>query len=163
MVGRQEEIMKFELNPIGTIFSPYKTKEECPIQGIALPEGIGQVEIFLEYEEALESIETFSHIILFYVFDRAGEIKLSRPTFLDDASHGVFASRHPCRPNGIGMSIVKLEKRMKNILEVSEIDVLDNTPLIDIKPYIPRFDYREKANNGWIQAKDLREKIKNRE
>ena len=155
--------MKFEIQPIGTIFSPYKTKEECTIQGIAAPEGMGRVEVFPEYEEALESIETFLHIILFYIFDRAGEIRLSRPTFLDDTPHGVFASRHPCRPNGIGMSIVKLEKRMKNILEVSEIDVLDNTPLIDIKPYIPRFDQREKANNGWVEAKELREKPKNRE
>ncbi len=155
--------MKFEIYPIGTIYSPYKTKEECPIQGIVAPEGIGRVEIFPEYEKALETIETFSHIILLYFFDRAGEIILSRPTFLDDESHGVFASRHPCRPNGIGMSIVKLEKRMRNVLEVSEIDVLDNTPLIDIKPYIPRFDYRPNANNGWAETKDIREKPKNRE
>ena len=155
--------MKFEIHPIGTIFSPYKTKEECPIQGIAAPEGMGRVAVFPEYEEALESIETFSHIILFYIFDRAGEIKLSRATFLDDMPHGVFASRHPCRPNGIGMSIVKLEKRLKNILEVSGVDVLDETPLIDIKPYIPRFDHRENANNGWAEGKDLREKPENRE
>ena len=121
------------------------------------------IEIFPEYEEALETIETFSHIILFYIFDKAGGIKLSRPTFLDDTPHGVFASRHPCRPNGIGISIVKLEKRDKNILEVSEIDVLDNTPLVDIKPYIPRFDYREKANDWWTETKKLREKPSNRE
>jgi len=155
--------MKFEIKQIGTIYSPYKTKKECPIQGSVKPEGKGQVEIFSEYVEALETIETFSHIILFYIFDKAGEIKLSRPTFLDDTPHGVFASRHPCRPNGIGISIVKLEKRNKNILEVSEIDVLDNTPLIDIKPYIPRFDYRENANNGWTKTKELREKPQNRE
>jgi len=155
--------MKFEIKQIGTITSPYKTKEECPIQGYIKPEGKGQIEIFSEYEQALETIETFSHIILFYIFDKAGEIKLSRPPFLDDAPHGVFASRHPCRPNGIGMSIVKLEKRNKNILEVSEIDVLDNTPLIDIKPYVPRFDYRENANNGWIETTKLREKPQNRE
>ena len=135
--------LKFEIEQIGTIFSPYKRKEECPVQGSAVPEGRGRVVVFPVYEEALETIETFSHIILFYIFDRAGEIILSRPTFLDDASHGVFASRHPCRPNGIGMSIVKLEKRNKNILEVKEIDVLDNTPLIDIKPYVPKFDFRE--------------------
>ena len=155
--------MKFEINQIGIIFSPYKTKEECPIQGNVLSEGTGRIEIFPEYEEALETIETFSHIILFYIFDRAGNVKLSRPTFLDDAYHGVFASRHPCRPNGIGISIVKLEKIMKNILKVSEIDVLANTPLIDIKPYVPRFDYRENANNGWMETKELREKPIDRE
>ncbi|MCD4779838.1 MAG: tRNA (N6-threonylcarbamoyladenosine(37)-N6)-methyltransferase TrmO [Candidatus Omnitrophica bacterium] len=155
--------MKFEIKQIGTIRSPYKSKKECPIQGGIKPGGIGGIEIFPEYEEALETIETFSHIILLYIFDRADEIKLSGPTFLDDAFHGVFASRHPCRPNGIGISIVKLEKRNKNILEVSEIDVLDNTPLVDIKPYIPRFDYRENANNGWTEIKKIREKPSGRE
>jgi tRNA-Thr(GGU) m(6)t(6)A37 methyltransferase TsaA len=155
--------MKFELTQIGTIYSPYKSKKECPIQGSVKPEGKGQVEILPEYEEALETIETFSHIILFYIFDKAGDIKLSRPTFLDDTPHGVFASRHPCRPNGIGISIVKLEKRNRNILEVSEIDVLSDTPLIDIKPYIPRFDYRDDANNGWTEKLQLREKPSDRE
>jgi len=156
--------MKFEINQIGTIFSPYKTKEQCPIQGIAAPEGKGRVEIFPQYQQALETIETFSHIMLFYIFDRAaGEIKLSRPTFLDDVPHGLFASRHPCRPNGLGFSIVKLDKRHENILDVSEIDVLDNTPLIDIKPYVPKFDFRQNANNGWVQTKQLQEKPPNRE
>ena len=93
--------MKFEINQIGTIYSPYKIKEECPIQGSVKPEGKGRVEILPEYEESLKTIESFSHIILFYIFDKAGEIKLSRPTFLDDTPHGVFASRHPCRPSGI--------------------------------------------------------------
>jgi tRNA (adenine37-N6)-methyltransferase len=155
--------MKFEIEQIGTIYSPYKTKDECPIQGLVKPEGKGKVEVFPEYEEALETIETFSHLFLLYIFDRAGGIILSRPTFLDDIPHGVFASRHPCRPNGIGISIVKLEKRNKNILEISEVDVLDNTPLIDIKPYLPRFDYRDKANNGWTELKEIREKPSNRE
>ena len=104
--------MKFEIEQIGTIHSPYRTKDECPIQGNAKPKGKGQIELFPEYEEGLETIETFSHIMLFYIFDKAGEIKLSRPTFLDDSPHGVFASRHPCRPNSIGISIVKLEKSL---------------------------------------------------
>ncbi len=155
--------MNFEITQIGTIYSPYKTKAECPIQGSVVPDGKGRIEIFEEYVEGLETIESFSHLILFYIFDRAGEIILSRPTFLDDTAHGVFASRHPCRPNRIGISIVKLEKRINNILEVSEIDILDHTPLIDIKPYIPRFDYRENANNGWTATKELRAKPKNRE
>lgn len=155
--------MVFEIHQIGTIFSPYKTKKECPIQGLADPKGRGRVEILSEFEAALETIETFSHLYLFYIFDRTGEIILSRPTFLDDAPHGVFASRHPCRPNGIGMSVVKLEKRENTILYVSEIDILDNTPLIDIKPYIPMFDSRPEANNGWVESKPLREKPPNRE
>jgi len=155
--------MKFEIKQIGTIFSPYKTKEDCPIQGAFAQKGKGKVEVFPEFEEGLETIETFSHIILFYIFDRAGEIILSRPPFLDDSAHGVFASRHPCRPNSIGISIVKLENRIGNTLEVSEIDVLNNTPLIDIKPYVPKFDYRENADNGWLKEKGNREKPENRE
>ena len=155
--------MKYTIEQIGTIFSPYATKEACPVQGSAALEGRGRVEVFPEYEDALETIETFSHIFLFYLFDRAGKIVLSRPTFLDDAPHGVFASRHPCRPNGIGISVVRLESRNGNILQVSGIDVLDNTPLIDIKPYVPKFDCRHDANNGWVEGKEWRDKPKHRE
>ena len=153
----------FKIKQIGTIHSPYKTKEDCPIQGRVKPEGKGKVVIFEEYIEALETIETFSHIMLFFILDRSGEVKLSRPTFLDDSPHGVFASRHPCRPNGIGFSIVKLDRRDKNILYVSGLDMLDNTPLIDIKPYIPRFDCFPDANEGWLEEKELRSKPKGRE
>ncbi len=156
-------IMKFEIKQIGIIHTPYKTKEECPIQGNVRPEGKGSVEVFDKYAEALETIETFSHIMLFFILDRSGEVKLSRPTFLDDKPHGVFASRHPCRPNGIGFSIVRLEERNGNILKVSGIDMLDNTPLIDIKPYVPKFDCLVDANNGWLEEKGLRPKPKGRE
>jgi tRNA-Thr(GGU) m(6)t(6)A37 methyltransferase TsaA len=155
--------MQFTIKPIGTIHSPFKTKKDCPIQGAVAPAGKGSVEVFPEYEEALRTIETFSHLYLFYLFDRAGEILLSRPTFIDDSPHGVFASRHPCRPNGIGMSIVKLENREKNILSISAVDVLDKTPLIDIKPYIPRFDTRENATNGWAEGREVRSKPAGRE
>ena len=141
----------FEIEQIGIIHSPYRTKEDCPIQGCASLDTKGRVEIFTEYKEGLETIETFSHLILFYIFDQAGEIILSRPTFLDASPHGVFASRHPCRPNGIGISIIKLEAVDGNILEISGIDVLDKTPLIDIKPYVPKFDFRENVSNGWTE------------
>ena len=130
---------------------------------MAAPAGRGTVEVYPEFEKALKDIESFSHIILFYIFDRAGKTLLTRKPFLDDKPHGIFATRHPCRPNGIGMSIVKLEKRIKNILEVSEIDELDNTPLIDIKPYVPKFDYRENACNGWVGKSGFRDKPEGRE
>jgi len=160
---RKVLIMTMTLTPIGLIHSPYATKEEAPIQGTFSPEGIGQVVVFLEYMEGLKDIETFSHIILSYQFHQAGEVKLVRPTFLDDEKHGVFASRHPCRPNGLGLTIVKLLNRSKNILEVSGIDVLDGTPLIDIKPYIPRFDCFPEANEGWVALKKERPKPVGRE
>jgi tRNA-Thr(GGU) m(6)t(6)A37 methyltransferase TsaA len=149
--------------PIGVIHSPYRTKEAAPIQGIFAQDGHGQVEVFPEYAEGLKDIETFSHIILLYRFDRAGEIKLVRPTFLDDEPHGIFASRHPCRPSGLGLTIVKLLGRSQNVLEVSGIDVLDGTPLIDIKPYIPRFDCFPEANEGWLISKAERSKPPGRE
>jgi tRNA-Thr(GGU) m(6)t(6)A37 methyltransferase TsaA len=155
--------MKFEIKQIGIIHSPYKTKDECPIQGKVKPEGKGRVEVFEEYMKALETIEAFSHIMLFFILDKSGEVRLSRPTFLDDSPHGVFASRHPCRPNGIGFSIVKLDSRDKNILHVSGLDMLDNTPLIDIKPYVPKFDCFPDAKEGWLEEKEFRSKPKGRE
>lgn len=151
------------LRPIGILHSPYKTKEETPIQGVFRPDEKGQVVVFPEFEEGLKDIEGFSHIILLYQFDRAGEIKLVRPTFLDDDPHGVFASRHPCRPNGIGLTIVRLLARFGNILEVSGLDVLNGTLLIDIKPYVPRFDCFPDASEGWIASKKERPKPKGRE
>ncbi len=155
--------MQYQINQIGVIHSPYATKTSCPIQGVAAPMGEGFVELFPEYAEGLKDIEGFSHIILLYRFDKAGEVKLVRPTFLDDTAHGVFASRHPCRPNGIGISIVKLNSRKDNILNVSRIDVLDGTPLIDIKPYVPKFDNIESATGGWTEDKALRPKPEGRE
>ena len=149
--------------PIGIIHSPYHNKEDTPIQGAFSPDGRGEVEVFPEFEEGLKDIDTFSHVILIYQFDRSGEVRLVRPTFLDDELHGVFASRHPCRPNGLGITVVKLLKRSKNLLEVAGIDVLDGTPLIDIKPYIPRFDCFPEANEGWVASKIQRPKPAGRE
>jgi tRNA-Thr(GGU) m(6)t(6)A37 methyltransferase TsaA len=139
------------------------TKEECPIQSVYASEAKGRIEVFREYAAGLKDIETFSHIYIFYLFDRAGEIRLVRPTFLDDEPHGIYASRHPCRPNAIGMSIVRLEERQDNILVVRDVDVLDGTPLLDIKPYIPRFDSIESASNGWVCGRQFRQKPSNRE
>ena len=147
-----------EIRPIGIIHSPFATKESCPIQPLYANGAVGRVEVFGEFEAGLQDVETFSHIYLLYLLDRAGEIELVRSTFLDDEPHGIYASRHPCRPNGMGMSIVKLIGREKNMLAVEGIDVLDNTPLIDIKPYIPRFDIVESASEGWFAGKSWRPK-----
>ncbi len=151
------------IKPIGIIRSSFTAKEETPIQGAYSPESEGRVEVFPEYEEGLKDIETFSHLIIFYSFDRAGDVMLARPTFLDDEPHGVFASRHPCRPNSLGLTVVRLNKRISNILEISGVDVLDKTPLIDLKPYIPRFDCFPDANEGWAASKKKRPKPPGRE
>ena len=149
--------------PIGIIHSPFKAKNETPIQGAFQPDVRASIEVFEEYGEGLRDIEGFSHIYLIYSFDCSGEIKLVRPTFLDDEPHGIFASRHPCRPNGIGLTVVRLRERQGNRLEVAGIDVLDGTPLLDIKPYIPRFDCYPEASEGWTAGKDERSKPEGRE
>jgi len=111
------------------INTEFKTKEECPIQPNFSSNTEGYIEIFKKYASGLKDIETFSHIYIYiiYLFDRAGEIQLVRPTFLDDEPHGIYASRHPCRPNSKGMSIVRLIERNENKLNVMGIDVLNGT------------------------------------
>ena len=152
-----------EIEPVGLIHSPYGNKEDTPIQGAFRPDGVGWVEVFPEFEQGLQDIEGFSHVILLYLFDRAGSVSLVRPTLLDDAPHGIFASRHPGRPNGIGMTIVRLLAREKSVLRVSGIDTLDLTPVVDIKPYVPRFDCFPCAAEGWFQGKNERPKPEGRE
>ena len=151
------------IEPIGIIYTPYDKKEDCPIQPLYSLDATGTVEVFERYTAGLKDIEKFSHIYLIYHFDRAGELKLVRPTFMDDEPHGIFASRHPCRPNSIGMSIVRLLKRDNNILLVEGIDVLNATPLLDIKPYVPRFDHIKGATEGWTEGKQFSKKPKERE
>jgi tRNA (adenine37-N6)-methyltransferase len=151
------------MKPIGIIHTQFKTKEECPIQPVFAAGSIGQLEVFKEYEQGLKDIEGFSHLFLIYQFDRSGEIKLVRPTFLDDEPHGIYASRHPCRPNCIGLSIVMLVKREGNILTIEGADMLDGTPLLDIKPYIPKFDSIPDASEGWTAGKGWRPKPGGRE
>lgn len=156
--GRRERTWNVEMLPIGVIRTPHVTKDACPIQSVYSSDARGTVEVFEEYAAGLQDVELFTHLYLLYLFDRAGEVKLVRPPFLDDDPHGIFASRHPCRPNPIGLSIVRLESREANVLAVVGIDVLDGTPLLDIKPYVPRFDRVEGASNGWVAERPWRPK-----
>jgi tRNA-Thr(GGU) m(6)t(6)A37 methyltransferase TsaA len=151
------------IEAIGVIRTGFGTKAGCAIQPLYCADSVGRVEVFEEYAEGLKDIEGFSHIILLYLFDRAGEVQLVRPTFLDDEPHGVFASRHPCRPNGIGLSIVKLVRREGNVLVIEGADMLDETPLLDIKPYVPKFDAISGASEGWTGGKAWRAKPEGRE
>jgi tRNA-Thr(GGU) m(6)t(6)A37 methyltransferase TsaA len=151
------------IEAVGIIHTPYKTKEECPIQPCYAIDSPGRVEVFEEYERGLKDIEGFSHIYLLYAFDRMGKIELVRATFLDDEPHGIYASRHPCRPNGIGLSVVRLVRRAGNVLMIAGADMLDKTPLLDIKPYIPAFDAVSSASGGWTAGKKWRPKPEGRE
>lgn len=161
MKAIKRDHMKIE--PIGVIHTPFATKEDCPIQPHYSAQTLGRVELFEAYKAGLKDITDFSHIYLIYLFDRAGEIKMVRPTFLDDTPHGIYASRHPCRPNGIGLSIVTLMGREDRFLTVAGVDMLNQTPLLDIKPYVPKFDAFPTASEGWTAGKKFREKPPGRE
>jgi len=121
-----------------------------PIQGKFEKNVKGQIEIFPEYIQGLKDVEGFSHLILIYYFDKAKEEKLVGKPFLEDEPHGIFAIRSTMRPNHIGFSIVKLKKVEKNKITFSEVGILDNTPLLDIKPYVSHFDSREDVKSGWL-------------
>ena len=141
--------MEFSMKQIGVIHTPFKEKSETPIQ-FSRSTALGEVEVFPEYEEGLESIDELSHLILIYVFHEAlGNHELLVKPFLDDQLHGVFATRFYRRPNPIGFSVVRLIQRTKTRLQVEWVDMLDGTPLLDIKPYIPDFDVHTVDKLGW--------------
>ena len=155
--------MTRELTPIGVIRTPFATKDDTPIQGAFRPEAGGTVEVFAEYAEGLADIDGFTHLILLYEFDRAAPVEMVRQTFLGDVPHGLFATRHPARPNGIGLTVVSLLGHEGTTLRVGMIDVLDGTPLLDIKPYVPRFDSFPDASEGWLAGAPERPKPPGRE
>ncbi len=148
------EMKKITLTPIGVIRTPYAEAGAAPIQGRLEPEPLGTVEVFDEYAPGLKDVEGFSHITLLYYFHKAaGEELLVKP-YLDDVRRGVFATRAPWRPNRLGLTTVRLVERRGNVLAVAGVDMLDGTPLLDIKPYVPLFDReRGSVRYGWLSDK----------
>lgn len=140
--------MEYLVRPIGIIHSPFTEKAQTPIQPTR-SQALGWVEINPELVDGLTGLDGFSHIILVYVFHKSEGYQLLVKPFLDDDLHGLFATRHPCRPNPIGISIVGLLACRENIIEIEGVDVLDGTPLLDIKPYVPDFDLRTDVRTGW--------------
>ncbi len=134
---------------IGVIHSCHKIAEETPIQPIYAAGIEARVEVFPEYKEGLRDLDGFSHIYLLYKFHMAKAPKLIVKPFLEDIERGIFSTRAPVRPNPLGMSIVKLIKCSDNILYIEDCDILDGTPLLDIKPYSMRFDIMKDVKNGW--------------
>jgi tRNA (adenine37-N6)-methyltransferase len=147
--------MDFIMEAIGIIHTPLMETSNSPIQS-SRSDINGTIEVFPLFLEGLDGIEEFSHIYLLYGFHRANpEISLKVQPFLDDQTHGVFATRYPCRPNPLGLSVVQLIERKDNILHFKGADMLDGTPLWDIKPYIPEFDIFSVEKIGWYQRRKL--------
>lgn len=143
----QQEII---FRPIGVVHSPFKEPTGTPIQPGAAQGTAGVVEILPAYQEGLQDLEGFSHLILLYHFHLARGFSLKVKPFLDDTERGLFATRAPARPNPIGLSIVRLNRIEGSKLHIQDVDIVDGTPVLDIKPYVPQFDTRTEATSGWV-------------
>ena len=153
------EILKYR--PIGTIHTPFKGLEGTPIQPVGGSGVKAEIELLPEFVAGLHDLDGFSHIILIYHCHLAQPFRLTVTPFLDDVQRGLFATRAPTRPNPIGLSVVRLIRVANNILYIEDIDIVDNTPLLDIKPFVPEFDVRDADCIGWIgqRAADVRSKV----
>ncbi len=145
--------MKIEFEPIGLIHSPFKDLQGMPVQPAGAAGVKGTIVINNEYREGLKDLEGFSHIILLYFFHRCREFSLQVVPFMDTRPRGLFATRAPKRPNPIGISVVLLEKITDAVLYIRNVDILDCTPLLDIKPYVPEFDIpsNDGFRVGWLE------------
>jgi tRNA-Thr(GGU) m(6)t(6)A37 methyltransferase TsaA len=143
--------MSITYTPIGTIHSPFQEKADMPIQPTGAAGVEGTVEVLEEFNDGLADLDGFSHVILLYHFHRSEEFKLKVVPFMDKEPRGLFSTRAPKRPNPIGLSIVQLDRIEENVLHIRNVDVLDGTPLLDIKPYIPEFDAQDNVSTGWFK------------
>ena len=144
---------EIKYTPIGTIHTPFSTPEGTPIQPQGAAGFEGTVEVFSEFVDGLAELQGFSHIILIYHFHLAKPFSPRVKPFLDDKPHGLFATRAPSRPNPIGLSVAELIDIDRGRLHIRDIDVVDKTPLLDIKPYVPEFDAIETTKIGWLEKK----------
>lgn len=144
--------MSIEFHPIGIIHSPFTDLGDMPIQPKNAASAAGYAEIYAEFVDGLKDLEGFSHLILLYHFHRTSRIDLVITPFMDQESRGIFATRAPTRPNPIGLSVVRLVQIDGGRLSFANIDILDGTPLLDIKPYVPEFDHYQDARIGWLAA-----------
>ena len=145
--------MRIEFDPIGYVRTPFKEPSGVPIQTRAGNEFEGKVEVLEEYAEGLSDIDGFSHIILLCHLHRSEGYDLKVVPFLDDVERGLFSTRAPRRPNPIGLHLVRLQKVEGSVLHIRDIDMIDGTPVLDIKPYIPMGDEREECRLGWLTGK----------
>jgi tRNA-Thr(GGU) m(6)t(6)A37 methyltransferase TsaA len=147
-------IQELSYRPIGIIHSEHTVAEKTPIQPVYAQGCKGQVEVFTEFAEGLKDLQGFSHVYLIYHFHQVCSVKLLVKPYLQDKEHGIFATRAPFRPNAIGLSVVELLSIDGNILHLDGVDILDGTPLLDIKPYTAKFDLYDIKKNGWQDEVD---------
>ncbi len=142
---------EISLKPIGVVISPFQNvSDNVPIQGALSPESEAVIKIYPEHAGGLRDIDGFSHLIVLYGFHRCrGSMHNVRP-YMDDRERGVFSTRSPHRPNHIGLTVVRLIARDENSLRVAGVDMVDGTPVLDIKPYVPAFDSVPEARAGWM-------------
>jgi tRNA-Thr(GGU) m(6)t(6)A37 methyltransferase TsaA len=152
--------MNVELKPIGVIHSPFLELEGMPIQPAGARGVQGTVEVFQEYRAGLKDLDGFSHIVLLYLFHQSQGFNLHVIPYLDTEIRGVFATRAPRRPNAIGLSVVQLNMVRDRILHIENVDILDGTPLLDIKPYVPEFDAQFNVRTGWLE--NARQSVRHR-
>ena len=143
--------MQITYTPIGIIHSPFKELEGMPIQPTSESSAAGHVDVYPEFTEGLKDLAGFSHIYLLYHLHKSAPAKLHLKPFLDNEVRGVFSTRAPRRPNPIGLSLVKILRVEGNCIYIANIDILDKTPLLDIKPYIPEFENVESIRVGWVE------------
>jgi tRNA-Thr(GGU) m(6)t(6)A37 methyltransferase TsaA len=145
-------MQKITYTPIGIVHSPFIAPSGTPIQPAAAKDVTATIEIFRAYRDGLKDLDGFSHLFLLCHMHLAKQGAMQVIPFLDKQFRGIFATRSPGRPNAIGLSIVRLERIEDGILTVRDIDLLDKTPVLDIKPYIPVFDSVADARSGWFEA-----------
>lgn len=143
----------FTFKPIGLIHTRFLRQDGTPIQASMATEEKGSIELFPEFSEGLLDIEGFSHLFLIYAFHQMKQGVLRVKPYLDTVEHGIFATRSPKRPNPIGISVVQLLSVTGNTLEIKGVDMLNGTPLLDIKPYVPALDHFHTEKIGWFQNK----------
>jgi tRNA-Thr(GGU) m(6)t(6)A37 methyltransferase TsaA len=143
--------MTITYEPIGIIHSPFTEPAEMPIQPKGASGVLGHIDILPQFSDGLADLEGFSHIILLYHFHRVAGKRLRVTPFLDSTERGIFATRAPVRPNPIGISVVELQRIQGTRLSIANVDILDETPLLDIKPYVPEFDQFPVTRTGWLQ------------
>jgi len=143
-------IESINYKPIGIMHSQFKEPKGTPIQPSAAKNIKGIVEVFTEYEKGLKDIDGFSHIILIYHFHLTKSYSLEAKPFMDNRTHGVFATRAPARPNPIGLSVVRLIRIEGKMIFIKDVDIVDGTPLLDIKPFLLEFDHTDKIKKGWL-------------